>query len=77
LAPVAKVRCAGADRYWDGCHEFGRLSPREAARTPYEMEGPLAGELGASGQAARLAESDVATAFSELWPFLQARPAAR
>jgi tRNA(Arg) A34 adenosine deaminase TadA len=46
LAPVAKVRFAGPDRYWDGCHEFGRLSPREAARIPYEMEGPLPGELG-------------------------------
>src|SRR2546421_287038 len=32
LGPVATVRFAGADRYWDGCHEFGRLSVREARR---------------------------------------------
>jgi hypothetical protein len=32
LGPVAAVRFAGADRYWDGCHDFGRLSAREADR---------------------------------------------
>jgi tRNA(Arg) A34 adenosine deaminase TadA len=28
LGPVATVRFAGPDRYWDGCHDFGRLSAR-------------------------------------------------
>ena len=31
LGRVAVVRFAGADRYWDGCHEFGKLHPREEA----------------------------------------------
>jgi tRNA(Arg) A34 adenosine deaminase TadA len=30
LGPVATVRFAGPDRYWDGCHDFGKLSAREA-----------------------------------------------
>jgi tRNA(Arg) A34 adenosine deaminase TadA len=46
LAPVTTVRFAGADRYWEGCHEFGRLSSREAARTPLRREGPMTNELG-------------------------------
>ena len=33
LGPIATVRFAGADRYWDGCHDFGKLSAREARRT--------------------------------------------
>ena len=32
LGPVATVRFAGADHYWDGCHDFARLSAREARR---------------------------------------------
>jgi tRNA(Arg) A34 adenosine deaminase TadA len=46
LAPVSTVRFAGADRYWEGCHEFGKLSSREAARTPLRREGPMTNELG-------------------------------
>jgi tRNA(Arg) A34 adenosine deaminase TadA len=46
LGPVAVVRFAGADRYWEGCHEFGRLSAREAARTQPERIGPRRDELG-------------------------------
>ena len=33
LGPITIVRFAGPDRYWDGCHDFGRLSAREARRT--------------------------------------------
>jgi tRNA(adenine34) deaminase len=47
LGPVAAVRFAGADRYWDGCHDFGRLSPREAARVQPARTGPRRDELGA------------------------------
>jgi tRNA(adenine34) deaminase len=46
LGPVAVVRFAGADRYWEGCHDFGRLSAREAARTQPERIGPRRDELG-------------------------------
>jgi tRNA(adenine34) deaminase len=46
LGPVAVVRFAGADRYWAGCHEFGRLSAREAARRQPERIGPRRDELG-------------------------------
>jgi tRNA(Arg) A34 adenosine deaminase TadA len=47
LGPVATVRFAGADRFWDGCHDFARLSPREARRVQPAREGPRQGELGA------------------------------
>ncbi|MBV9794896.1 MAG: nucleoside deaminase [Actinobacteria bacterium] len=46
LGPIATVRFAGADRYWDGCHEFGKLSAREARRTQPARIGPRADELG-------------------------------
>jgi len=46
IGPIATVRFAGADRYWDGCHEFGRLSPREAGRTQPARIGPHRDELG-------------------------------
>jgi tRNA(adenine34) deaminase len=46
LGPVATVRFAGADRYWDGCHDFGRLSAREAHRTQPARIGPRRDELG-------------------------------
>ena len=29
LGPIATVRFAGPDRYWDGCHDFGKLLARE------------------------------------------------
>jgi tRNA(Arg) A34 adenosine deaminase TadA len=45
LGPVATVRFAGADLYWDGCHEFGRLTAREAARTQPARIGPRRDEL--------------------------------
>jgi tRNA(Arg) A34 adenosine deaminase TadA len=46
LGPVATVRFAGPDRYWDGCHEFGKLSAREARRTQPARTGPRRDELG-------------------------------
>lgn len=47
LGPIQAVRFAGQDRYWDGCHEFGKLSPREARRTQPARSGPRRDELGA------------------------------
>ena len=44
--PVAIVRFAGPDRYWDGCHDFGKLSAREANRTQPPRIGPRRDELG-------------------------------
>jgi tRNA(Arg) A34 adenosine deaminase TadA len=46
LGPVSAVRFAGADRYWDGCAEFGRLSAREARRIQPVRTGPRRDELG-------------------------------
>ena len=46
LGPVAAVRFAGADRYWDGCHDFGKLSAREADRAQPARTGPRRDELG-------------------------------
>ena len=46
LGPVATVRFAGPDRYWDGCHDFGRLSVREARRAQPARIGPRRDELG-------------------------------
>jgi tRNA(Arg) A34 adenosine deaminase TadA len=46
LGPVATVRFAGPDRYWDGCHNFGKLSAREAQRTQPARIGPRRDELG-------------------------------
>ena len=46
LGPVATVRFAGPDRYWDGCHDFGKLSAREARRTQPARIGPRHDELG-------------------------------
>jgi tRNA(adenine34) deaminase len=46
LGPIATVRFAGPDRYWDGCHDFGRLSAREARRTQPARIGPRRDELG-------------------------------
>jgi tRNA(Arg) A34 adenosine deaminase TadA len=46
LGPVATVRFAGQDRYWDGCHDFGKLSAREAGRIPPARSGPRRDELG-------------------------------
>lgn len=47
LGPIRTVRFAGADRYWEGCHDFGKLSRREAERAQPERIGPHPGELGA------------------------------
>ena len=49
LGPIATVRFAGADRYWDGCHDFATLSPREAQRVQPAREGPRSDELGVFG----------------------------
>jgi tRNA(adenine34) deaminase len=46
LGPVATVRFAGPDRYWDGCHDFGKLSPREADWAQPARIGPRRDELG-------------------------------
>ena len=46
LGPVATVRFAGSDRYWDGCHDFARLSAREAQRSQPARIGPRRDELG-------------------------------
>ena len=49
MGPVAAVRFAGADRYWDGCDEFGKLSAREARRRQPERSGPRRDEIGVFG----------------------------
>ena len=49
LGPIGTVRFAGRDVYWDGCHDFGKLSPREATRTQATRIGPCQGELGDFG----------------------------
>jgi tRNA(Arg) A34 adenosine deaminase TadA len=49
LGPIAAVRFAGADRYWDGCHDFAMLSPREGRRVQPAREGPRSDELGVFG----------------------------
>jgi tRNA(adenine34) deaminase len=46
FGPIGTVRFAGADRYWDGCHDFGKLSTREAQKTQPVRIGPRADELG-------------------------------
>ena len=46
LGPVAVVRFAGPDRYWDGCHDFGKLSAREARKAQPARTGPHRDELG-------------------------------
>ena len=46
LGPIGTVRFAGPDRYWDGCHDFGKLSAREAQRTQPARIGPRRDELG-------------------------------
>jgi tRNA(Arg) A34 adenosine deaminase TadA len=46
LGRVAVVRFAGPDRYWTGCHEFGKLHPREVTWRQPERLGPRQDELG-------------------------------
>ncbi len=46
MGPVSTVRFAGADHYWDGCHDFAKLSAREANRLPATRIGPRRDELG-------------------------------
>ena len=46
LGPIAVVRFAGPDRYWDGCHDFGKLSVREARKAQLARSGPRRDELG-------------------------------
>jgi hypothetical protein len=46
LGPIAAVRFAGPDRYWDGCHDFGRLSARKAQKAQPARTGPRRDELG-------------------------------
>jgi tRNA(Arg) A34 adenosine deaminase TadA len=49
LGRIATVRFAGPDVYWDGCHDFAKLSQREAGRTQPTRLGPWRGELGTFG----------------------------
>jgi tRNA(Arg) A34 adenosine deaminase TadA len=49
LGPVGTVRFAGSDPYWDGCHDFAKLSPREARRVQPARIGPRRDELGVFG----------------------------
>jgi tRNA(adenine34) deaminase len=49
LGPIATVRFAGADPFWEGCHDFGKLSAREAQRTQPARTGPRRDELGVFG----------------------------
>jgi tRNA(Arg) A34 adenosine deaminase TadA len=49
LGPIATARFAGRDVYWDGCHDFGKLSRREAGRTQAVRIGPCPNELGVFG----------------------------
>lgn len=49
LGPIQTVRFAGQDRHWAGCHDFGKLSPREARRAQPARSGPWRDELGAFG----------------------------
>ncbi|MGH3204418.1 MAG: hypothetical protein ACRDOA_05905 [Streptosporangiaceae bacterium] len=46
LGPISTVRFAGPDRYWDGYHDFVKLSAREAQRTQPTRIGPRRDELG-------------------------------
>lgn len=46
LGPISTVRFAGPDRYWDGCHDFGKLSAREAQWVQPTRIGPRRDELG-------------------------------
>lgn len=46
LGPISTVRFAGEDSYWEGCHDFAKLSAREATRAPVTRIGPRHDELG-------------------------------
>lgn len=46
LAGITTVRFAGADRAWEGCHDFARLSAREASRRQPMRVGPREDEIG-------------------------------
>lgn len=46
LGPIGTVRFAGPDRYWDGCHDFAKLSAREAQRAQPARIGPRDDGLG-------------------------------
>ncbi|HEY6495506.1 MAG TPA: nucleoside deaminase [Trebonia sp.] len=49
LARIGTVRFAGHDAYWDGYHDFGRLSEREGQRPRSHRVGPRDDELGVFG----------------------------
>jgi tRNA(adenine34) deaminase len=46
LARIGTVRFAGHDVYWDGYHDFGKLSEREGQRPQARWSGPREDELG-------------------------------
>jgi tRNA(Arg) A34 adenosine deaminase TadA len=49
IAPIARVRVAGPDPVWDGCHDFSPLTPWLNRRPPTPLEGPRHDEIGAFG----------------------------
>ena len=63
LAPVTSVRFAGADPYWEGCHEFSKLSPREAERPPLRRVGPMVDQIGRFATLISLAGPALTTGF--------------
>jgi hypothetical protein len=46
LARIGIVQFAGHDVYWDGYHDFGKLSEREGQRQQVRRSGPRDDELG-------------------------------
>lgn len=49
LAPIAKLRIAGPEPVWNGCHDFTSLSPWLGRRPPTPTEGPRHDEIGMFG----------------------------
>jgi tRNA(adenine34) deaminase len=49
LGPIGTVRFAGLDPLWEGCHDFAKLSKREARRGQPARIGPRRDELGIFG----------------------------
>jgi len=74
LGPVAVVRYAGPDRYWDGCHEFGKLSAREARKAQPARTGPRRDELGTFATLISRFGPTLTPAFEEVLRTLGERP---
>jgi tRNA(adenine34) deaminase len=65
LGPIGTVRFAGQDLYWDGCHDFAKLSPREARRVQAARIGPRRDELGIFGTLISRFGPGLSTRFAE------------